>query len=112
MLHGAARAKSAELQREFAARWGRILAVPEGAREVTVSTADIETAVRERFASGGDGWTTARYLSPDVLIAAESTEAIERGDFTLVLGELHMASNTLGASCSPTSTRTSPNSST
>ncbi|WP_279627530.1 lantibiotic dehydratase [Streptomyces griseofuscus] len=97
-LHGAARAKSAELQREFAARWGRILAVPEGAREVTVSTADIETAVREGFASGGDGWTTARYLSPDILIAAESTEAIERGDFTLVLGELHMASNTLGAS--------------
>ncbi|BBC92008.1 lantibiotic dehydratase [Streptomyces griseofuscus] len=97
-LHGAARAKSAELQRKFAARWGRILAVPEGAREVTVSTADIETAVREGFASGGDGWTTARYLSPDILIAAESTEAIERGDFTLVLGELHMASNTLGAS--------------
>ncbi|MFH7340084.1 lantibiotic dehydratase [Streptomyces sp. KHY 26] len=98
VLHGAARAKAAALQREFAGRWQQILAVPEGARRVTVATADIGTAVRERFASGGDGWTTARYLSPDVLIAADGTESVERGDFTLVLGELHIASNTLGAS--------------
>ncbi|MFH8336849.1 lantibiotic dehydratase [Streptomyces sp. AM6-12] len=98
VLHGAARAKATELQGGFAARWQRILAVPEGARQVTAATADIEAAVRERFASGGDGWTAARYLSPDILIAADSTQAIERGDFTLVLGELHLAANTLGAS--------------
>ncbi|MER6333484.1 lantibiotic dehydratase [Streptomyces sp. NPDC001034] len=98
VLHGAARTRAADLQREFAGRWRHILAVPEGARRVTVATADIGTAVRERFRSGGDSWTTARYLSPDILIAADGTESVERGDFTLVLGELHIASNTLGAS--------------
>ena len=40
----------------------------------------------------------ARYHSPDVMIAASSIDAIERGEYVLVLGELHIAHNTLGAS--------------
>ncbi|MFJ6836209.1 lantibiotic dehydratase [Streptomyces sp. NPDC091209] len=98
VLHGAARSAACDAQREFAARWQRILKVPAGARRVAVASADVEAAVRERFAATGDGWTAARYLSPDVLIAADGAEAVARGDFTLVLGELHLAANTLGAS--------------
>ncbi|MGW7263255.1 lantibiotic dehydratase [Streptomyces sp. NPDC054842] len=98
VLHGTARSGADELQREFAARWQRILDVPEGARRVAVATADIEAQVGEAFAGAGGGWTAARYLSPDVMIAADGAEAVARGDFTLVLGELHLAANTLGAS--------------
>ena len=97
VLHGPVRATAGELQEEFAARWRRILSVPAGARRVDVRSADIEAAVRERFPGAG-GWTAARYLSPDIMIAADGTEAVARGDFTLVLGELHLAANTLGAS--------------
>lgn len=75
---------------------------------MTVRSADIEAAVREEF-TGSGGWTAARYLSPDIMIAADGAEAVARGDFTLVLGELHLAANTLGASSSPTSTRTPTN---
>ncbi|MEY9486160.1 hypothetical protein RKD26_001954 [Streptomyces calvus] len=97
VLHGTVRATAGELQEEFAAGWRRILAVPPGARRVDVRSADIEAAVREEF-PGSAGWTAARYLSPDIMIAADGTEAVARGDFTLVLGELHLAANTLGAS--------------
>ncbi|SEE10510.1 Lantibiotic dehydratase, C terminus [Streptomyces misionensis] len=98
VLHGAARAKATRLQGEFARRWQQILAPPPDARRVTMTSAGIEAAVRERFSATGAAWTTARYLSPDVLIAADGTDAVARGDFTLVLGELHLAANTLGAS--------------
>ncbi|MET8215451.1 lantibiotic dehydratase [Streptomyces hirsutus] len=97
VLHGTARATAGELQEEFAATWQRILAIPPNTRRVTVRSADIEAAVREEF-TGSGGWTAARYLSPDIMIAADGAEAVARGDFTLVLGELHLAANTLGAS--------------
>ncbi|MFE4664902.1 lantibiotic dehydratase [Streptomyces sp. NPDC056716] len=97
VLHGTARTATADLQREFAARWRRVLDVPEGARRVNVRTADIEAAVGREFAGGG-GWTAARYLSPDIMVAADGPEAAARGELTLVLGELHLAANTLGAS--------------
>ncbi|MEU1295811.1 lantibiotic dehydratase [Streptomyces sp. NPDC005840] len=98
VLHGAARAAAGDLQADFAARWRRVLALPGDARRVRVRSADIEEAVRAEFGSSGGGWTAARYLSPDVMIAADGAEAVARGDFTLVLGELHLAANTLGAS--------------
>ncbi|GHH90470.1 lantibiotic dehydratase [Streptomyces capillispiralis] len=97
LLHGTVRATADELQEEFAATWRRILAVPAGARRVDVRSADIEAAVRQEFPGSG-GWTAARYLSPDIMVVADGTEAVARGDFTLVLGELHLAANTLGAS--------------
>ncbi|MFC8349824.1 lantibiotic dehydratase [Streptomyces sp. NPDC057280] len=97
VLHGTARTAAGELQQEFAARWQRILAVPEDPRRVSRQTSDIAAAVQREF-DGGGGWSAARYLSPDIMIAADGPEAAARGDLTLVLGELHLAANTLGAS--------------
>ena len=79
-------------------RWGEILAIPEGAREMRYRVADILPQVRAAFAAPDVGWHTARYASPDVLIAAPSVEAVRRGDYQLVLGEMHIASTTLASS--------------
>ncbi|MER5729489.1 lantibiotic dehydratase [Streptomyces sp. NPDC002138] len=113
ILHGAARTETQALQREFRARWAAILSPPPGARRVRLTLADIAGPVAERFGAGEDGavgggpgagggvrggWTAARYLSPDIMIAATGTDAVARGDFELVLGELHLAANTLGSS--------------
>ncbi|MEU1135110.1 lantibiotic dehydratase, partial [Streptomyces sp. NPDC005900] len=110
ILHGAARTETEALQREFRSRWAAILSPPPDARRVQVSLADIEGPVAERFGAdfgeGGGaratgvrgGWTAARYLSPDIMIAATGADAVARGDFALVLGELHLAANTLGSS--------------
>ncbi|MGW1984903.1 lantibiotic dehydratase [Streptomyces collinus] len=98
VLHGDAVAEAAALQREFWHRWSAILRLPEREGNVTVAAADIAGAVRSAFDERSAGWTAARYLSPDVMLAADGAEAVGRGEFELVLGELHVAINTLGAS--------------
>ncbi|MER5933042.1 lantibiotic dehydratase [Streptomyces sp. NPDC002054] len=86
------------VQDELRAKWAEILAVPEGARSVRRSSDDIAEKVREAFEEPGAGWSLARYFSPDVLVVAEDREAVARGEFELVLGEMHSALNTMGAS--------------
>ena len=54
--------------------------------------------MREVFEEPAAGWGLARYISPDIAIVATDAAAVERGDFELVLGELHVAMNTIGAS--------------
>ncbi|GAA2793535.1 hypothetical protein GCM10010441_18500 [Kitasatospora paracochleata] len=98
VLHGDARRAAGELQQDFRDRWARILAPAPGERRIDLPLERIADGVREQFGGPGGGWTAARYLSPDVMIAAEGPDAVARGAFTLVLGELHLASNTLGAS--------------
>ncbi|MER7466509.1 lantibiotic dehydratase [Streptomyces sp. NPDC097981] len=98
ILHGAARSESAELQQEFRRRWDAILAPPPGTRRVRLPLEAVAGPVAEQFAGPGGGWTAARCLSPDIMIAAAGERAVARGDFELVLGELHVAANTLGAS--------------
>ena len=41
------------------------------------------------------GWNAARHHGPDIMLAATSGEAIARGDYQLVMGELHVGVNTL-----------------
>jgi hypothetical protein len=53
--------------------------------------------VEEAFDAPRPGWAIARHHSPDLMIAADSVEAIQRGEYLLVIGELHLASNTLMA---------------
>lgn len=81
----------AELQR----RWQTILGPFDGVRRITRTAAELRAAVGEQFAAPDSGWQGARHHSPDVMLAAESTEAVERGEYQFVLGELHTAANTL-----------------
>ncbi|GAB3118915.1 hypothetical protein GCM10027160_32010 [Streptomyces calidiresistens] len=86
------------VQEELRAKWSRVLEVPEGVRRVRLDSADIADRVREEFEEPGAGWSLARYVSPDLLVLADDREAVERGEFELVLGEMHCALNTMGAS--------------
>jgi hypothetical protein len=81
----------AELQR----RWAEVLGPFDGSRRVTRTAAELREAVGERFAAPDAGWPAARHQCPDVMLAAESPEAVERGEYQLVLGELHAGTNTL-----------------
>ncbi|MEU8265195.1 lantibiotic dehydratase [Micromonospora sp. NPDC048999] len=88
----------AAIQAELRERWAKIVAAPPGARRVQLAWSDIAGEVEAAFGEADPGWGLARYVSPDVIISAPSTDAVERGDFELVLGELHLALNTIGAS--------------
>ncbi|MEV6714698.1 lantibiotic dehydratase [Lentzea sp. NPDC051208] len=98
ILHGHAGAEAAGLRREFQDRWHRILQPEPDVDRVHRPLSAVADGVRSYFGPPGEAWTTARYLSPDVMIAAAGQEAVALGNFELVLGELHLASNTIGAS--------------
>jgi hypothetical protein len=76
----------AELRR----RWHAILSPPAGARRVQYVSSDLRDGVAAAFGDASPGWTWARHVSPDLMIAADGLDAIERGEFVPVLGELHL----------------------
>lgn len=81
-----------ELQR----RWSEVLdGVPAAGRWIKYKTDEIKAQADQIFAAPGPGWQSARYHSPDVMIAASDAEAIDRGEYFFVLGELHVTMNTL-----------------
>jgi hypothetical protein len=82
----------------FQEHWSQILMSDSGARRVQYTSEQLRIPVSEAFAAPHAGWKSARYHSPDLMIAAADTEAIRRGDYQIVLGELHVGVNTLGAS--------------
>jgi hypothetical protein len=81
----------AELQR----RWQQVLGPPQSPSRHQVSADTIAAKVAECFPARPVAWSAARQHSPDIMIAAASPAEVERGNFLLVLGEIHLASNTL-----------------
>ncbi len=80
---------------ELQKRWASVLEVPSGQRRVHYTSQYLQPRVQETFPAPRAGWQSARYHSPDVLIAATSPEAILRDEYQLVLGEFHQGVNTL-----------------
>jgi hypothetical protein len=79
-----------ELQRDFQQRWAAILRIPPDARRVRRDSAALREEVHKAFDAPHSGWTGGRYCSPDLMIAASGVDAINRGDFDLILGETHL----------------------
>jgi Lantibiotic dehydratase, N terminus len=87
----------AELGTEVRERWAKILDLPAGHRHVTYSVARLRPAVLAAFDTEGMGpiAPSTRYCCPDIMIAAPDTQAIKDNCFDLILGETHVAINTL-----------------
>lgn len=78
---------------EFGRRWTKLLGLDSlepGTERLDLSAAELSAAVDEEFAATGQGWATSRLHSPDVHLCAPDAESLARGDFTVVLGELHI----------------------
>ncbi|HKH46912.1 MAG TPA: lantibiotic dehydratase [Thermoanaerobaculia bacterium] len=86
---------NAEVERELQSRWEKVLVLPEGQRRVAYRSEDLLPQVLQEFAAPRAGWQKARCHSPDVLVAASSLDAIRQGDYQVILGEIHLAINTL-----------------
>jgi hypothetical protein len=84
-----------EIVPEYQSAWNSIFQLDFSQRQVSFTSQELRAKVIEAFPAPRAGWQLARYHSPDVMIAAPSVEAINQGDYTLVLGEVHLASNTL-----------------
>ncbi|MET0649243.1 MAG: lantibiotic dehydratase [Pyrinomonadaceae bacterium] len=81
----------------FQQRWAEVLALEPGVRRAAFTYEQLRPRVEAAFAAPAPGWSHARYHSPDVMIAAESVEAVRRGDFSLVIGEIHLGVNSLNS---------------
>jgi lantibiotic biosynthesis dehydratase-like protein len=80
---------------EYQQHWEEIFELDATQSRVQYCSDELQERVQAKFAAPRAGWQMARYHSPDVMIAASSVEAIQRGDYSLVLGEVHMAINTV-----------------
>src|SRR5690606_751602 len=76
-------------------RWAEALAIPTGVRRHAVPGAAIVDTVRRLFPASSLPWSSAVHHSPDIMIAARDADAINRGEFLPVPGELHLSVNTL-----------------
>jgi hypothetical protein len=89
---------------EFHRRWSRVLRLAggwdPGTEELTRSAVELAAAVRRVFAAGAPPARAFRCHSPDLLVSAASPDAVRQGAYQAVLGELHLAVNTLVVACS------------
>ncbi|HWU87181.1 MAG TPA: hypothetical protein VN253_07900, partial [Kofleriaceae bacterium] len=75
--------------------WGDLLAVRgDETGRVHRTAAQLRDGVRERFAAPGPGWPSARYHTPDIMLAARGPEALARGELYGVLGEIVVGDHT------------------
>ncbi|MEH1166774.1 lantibiotic dehydratase [Micromonospora sp. CPCC 205539] len=81
----------------FTARWAELFdlaALPPGQSELRLRGVELLERARRVFPADAPGWPSARIHSPDVQIRAVDLAALNRGEFLLVLGELHPANAT------------------
>jgi hypothetical protein len=80
---------------DFHKRWSSILNFDPNQSVVNYSSKELGPQVSTTFAAPRAGWSYARYNSPDVMVAASSAEAIRRGNYQFVLGEMHASEVTI-----------------
>jgi hypothetical protein len=83
---------------ELAHRWNTLLGLdrlPAGTRAVTAASAELAGPAAALFPALRPRWPAARIHSPDLHLCAPDEAALARGDFTIVLGELHAGWPTL-----------------
>jgi hypothetical protein len=90
-LNGAVRDAIAE----FHTRWAEVLQYGQDETQVSRTVAELETRIKEHFDAPSSGWSQARLACPDVMVAADGPDALAAGRFTVVLGEVHAALNSL-----------------
>ncbi|MFG2109619.1 thioesterase domain-containing protein [Micromonospora chersina] len=79
---------------DFAARWAGLFgldALPPGTTDVRLRAADLADRVDAAFPGARPTWSNAVMHSPDLQICATDAVALARGEYTVVLGELHAA---------------------
>ncbi len=75
-------------RRELQRRWAGLLDHP--------NRTSLGERARARFSDFGPAWPSSVFHSADTQIAAADADAIERGDFLVVIGDFHPGTNPLG----------------
>ncbi|MEY9856967.1 hypothetical protein ABH935_002575 [Catenulispora sp. GAS73] len=77
---------------DFARRWSALFGLDGSDQaDIVLSAAEVRARVAELFPAEHPGWSAGRLHSPDLQICAPDLEAVNRGEYLVVLGELHVA---------------------
>jgi hypothetical protein len=79
-------------------RWQEILAYEGDPRRVQFESATLRSRAASAFAAPASGWSAGRQHSPDLMLCAASADAIGRGEYLAVLGEIHAMINSMDIS--------------
>lgn len=74
---------------EVVERWMGVLDLDPSARHVRFTVQELTDRVAEAFGGPSPSWYSGRHHSPDVMIAADGVDAVARGDYMFILGEVH-----------------------
>lgn len=79
---------------KLASKWAAILNIDgnEG-QPVQLESSTLLPLAEKLFAAPAPGWPSARHVSPDMMISAAGPEALVRGEFQGVLGEIHLGNS-------------------
>ncbi|MGV9779713.1 lantibiotic dehydratase, partial [Streptosporangium sp. NPDC003464] len=91
LFWGTGRRPADDVAEEFTRRWGSLFGLEDSDARLQLSAAELAEPVARLFPAGRPGWSTARLHSPDLQICAPDVDAVNRGDYQAVLGELHAA---------------------
>lgn len=80
---------------ELQEKWARILGLKDANGAIELRAADIADRVASEFAASGAAWPSATYHSPDIMVIANGPDAFCAGRVSLVLGEVHVAVNSI-----------------
>jgi hypothetical protein len=84
-----------EIEKVFLQKWSDIISIAQNESAVQFESRTLQNKVEQLFPNPGAGYYPVRYFCPDIMLAAESAEAILRGKVLYVLGEVHSGKNTL-----------------
>ncbi|MFC4852123.1 lantibiotic dehydratase [Actinophytocola glycyrrhizae] len=76
---------------EFARRWAGLFDLAAADGPVETTTEALAAKVAAVFPARVPAWSSARLHSPDLQVCAAGPEALARGEFLVVLGEMHTA---------------------
>ncbi len=108
LFYGTAGRPADQVAAELRSRWATLFGLSPGSTalneakgqrdEIRLASADLAAVVHDIFPADHPGWSEARLHSPDLQVSAASVAALNSGDFTVVLSELHVAwaTNTSG----------------
>ena len=75
----------------FREMWNRVLGRPSqsSSGRAIYPVDEVRKRAASVFPLREVGWSSARYISPDLMISAASAEALRRGEYSGILGEIH-----------------------
>ncbi|MGW1188236.1 lantibiotic dehydratase [Streptomyces sp. NPDC002559] len=85
----------AALLDELRHRWATVLDADPGQRRLDLDPASVAHRVRTAFEAPDYGWAAARQHTPDLMLAVDRWDGDRPAEFRWILGEVHLAVNTL-----------------